>query len=79
VLLQNEVVGACLWIDTIFFQVLAILSGSKSMVLAIEQHIPSIGISVPGQTCSLKFSGTIDYAAFITDPLEHGVSIFPLI
>lgn len=51
------------------------LSDSKSMVLNIEQHIPSVSISVPGQTRSLKIGGTIDYAALTTDPHKHGASV----
>jgi hypothetical protein len=47
------------------------------MVLGIEQDIPSVGISVPGQRYSSEISGTIDYVAFVTDPREHGVSVFP--
>jgi hypothetical protein len=75
VLLQN-VAGTRLWIDAIFFRASAMLSGNKCMVLNIEQQIPSVCTSVPGQTHSLNISGMIDYAAFITDPLHHRVSIF---
>ena len=49
------------------------------MVLSIEQHVPPVGISEPGRIYSLKLSGTIDYAAFTTDPHKHGLSIFQLI
>ena len=59
-----------------FFRVSAMLSGNKSMILNIKQHVPSAAISVPGQTRSLKISGTIDYAAFATDPHKHGGSTF---
>lgn len=59
--------GVRLWIDTIFFRVSAMLSGSRSMVLNVKQHIPSVGISVPGQTRSMKINGTIDYAALTID------------
>ena len=45
------------------------------MVLNIEQHIPSVSISVPGQRRSLKIGGTIDYAALTTDPRKHGLSV----
>lgn len=77
-LLQSES-GACLWIEAIFFRVSAMLSGNKCMVLSIEQHVPPVGISEPGRIYSLKLSGTIDYAAFTTDPHEHGLSIFQFI
>ena len=74
-LLQNEA-GARLWIDAIFFRVSAMLSdNNKSMVLNIEQHIPSVGIPVPGQTRSLKICGTIDYAVLTTDPHKHGAFV----
>jgi hypothetical protein len=46
----------------------------KSMVLNFLHHIPSIGISVPSQKRSLRISGTVNYAAFTTDPPKHGVS-----
>ena len=46
------------------------------MVLSIKQHVPSVGIPEPGQIHSLKLGGTIDYAAFTTDPCKHGVLIF---
>lgn len=82
VLLQDQnKAGAHLWIETILFRVSAILSGSnKSMMLNTKLHVPSIGISVPGQSHSLKFSGTIDFAAFITDALSHshGVSVLSI-
>ena len=45
------------------------LSGSKSMVLNIVHRIPPVAA---GQTRPLKISGMIDYAAFTTDPCEHG-------
>jgi hypothetical protein len=73
VLLQNQA-GARLWIDAIFFRVSAMLSGSKTMVLNIGQHLPAVGISVPGQRLSLKILGTIDYAALTTEPSKHGAS-----
>ena len=73
VLLQNEA-GARLWIDTIFFRVSAMLSGGKRMVLNLEQHIPSVGVAVPGQTRPLKITGTVDYAALMTDSHKHRVS-----
>ncbi|KAN0128028.1 hypothetical protein V8E53_013051 [Lactarius tabidus] len=68
---QTNVAGTRLWIDAIFFRASAMLSGNKCMVLNIEQQIPSVCTSVPGQTHSLNISGMIDYAAFITDPLHH--------
>ena len=74
-LLQNEA-SARLWIDAIFFRVSAMLSGGgKGMVLNIEQHIPSVGISVSGQTRSLKIGGTVDYAAITTNPRNHGACV----
>ncbi|KAI9573877.1 hypothetical protein HD554DRAFT_2310459 [Boletus coccyginus] len=63
--------GARLWIDTIFFRVSAMLSGSKRMVLNLKEHIPSVGISVPGQTCPLKITGAVDYAALTMDIPKH--------
>jgi len=69
--ITNEA-GARLWIDAIFFRVSAMLSNSgMRMVLNIEQHIPSVDISVPGETRSLKISGTVDYAALTSDPHKH--------
>jgi hypothetical protein len=50
------------------------LSGGKHMVLNVEQHIPSVGVTVPGQTRPLKITGTVDYAALMTDSREHRVS-----
>lgn len=47
---------------------LSLPSGNKSMVLNVEQRIPSVCISVPGQTRSLKISDTIDHANLTTDP-----------
>ena len=44
------------------------------MVLNLEHHVPSIGISVPGQKRSLRISGTVDYTALTTDPPKHGAS-----
>lgn len=70
---QNEA-GARLWIDTIFFRVSAMLSGSKRMVLNLKEHIPSVGISVPGQTCPLKITGAVDYAALTMDIPKHRAS-----
>jgi len=67
---SNEA-GVRLWIDAIFFRMSAMLSDSKRMVLNIEQHIPSVDISVPGQTRPSNISGTVDYAALATDPLTH--------
>jgi hypothetical protein len=60
-------------IDAIF-RVSAMLSDSKTVVLNLEHHIPSIGISVPGQKRSLRISGTVDYTALTTDPAKHGAS-----
>ena len=77
-LLQNrDRAGAPLWIDAILFRVSAILSGNKSLMLNTE--LP-IGISVPGQTHSLKFSGTINFAAFTTDAHshDHGLSVLSI-
>ena len=53
-------------------------SGSKRMVLNIKQHIPSVGIYVPGQRCSLKIGGTINYTALTMDPHKHGASILSI-
>lgn len=50
------------------------LSGTKSMVLNLEHHIPSIGIFVLGQKRPLRISGTVDYTALTTDPPKHGAS-----
>ena len=73
VLLQNNA-GSRLWIDTIFFRVSAMLSSGKRMVLSLEQHVPSIGVVVPGQTRPLKITGTIDYVALMMESHKHRVS-----
>lgn len=80
VLLQNEA-GARIWIDTIFFRVSALLPDSKRLVLNIEQHIPSIGVSVPSLTgpLDINLNGMIDYAAFTMDVPEHRVYIFSVL
>ena len=70
---QNKA-GARLWIDTIFFWVSAMLSDGKRMILNLEQHVPSVGISVPGQTHFLKITGTVDYVALTMGTPKHCVS-----
>ena len=74
VLPQNEA-GARLWIDPIFFRASAILSDEKHLMLNVEQHFPSISVSVPGSTgpLDIKVNGMIDYAAFTTDKLNHSM------
>ncbi|TFK23769.1 hypothetical protein FA15DRAFT_743803, partial [Coprinopsis marcescibilis] len=62
--------GARLWIDVIFFRVSAMLSYNQDMDLNVEQPIPSIGVTVPGQT-HLKIGGTIDYAIVATESRKY--------
>ena len=77
VLQQSVEAGAHLWIDTILFWVSAMLSCKRRMALKVEHHFTSLVIPVLGQ-CSIKITGTIDYAAFTTDEDQHGVSVFSI-
>ncbi|KAJ2919592.1 hypothetical protein MD484_g805, partial [Candolleomyces efflorescens] len=63
--------GARLWIDAILFRVKAMLPNNKNMLLNVKQHIPSVGIPVPGQA-PFKLGGTmVDYAVLSTDSRKH--------
>jgi len=45
----------------------------------LAQHVPPVGILVPGQTRSFKNTGTVDYAALATDPRKHCASPPPVL
>lgn len=47
----------------------------RQQELNVEQRIPSVGISVPGQVRSLQIGGTIDDAALATNHDDHGASV----